>query len=98
MERNILHHQGWKTTLPIQSKLPQPKPPSLMSEVEDATKHLKTGKAPGLKGIPSEFIIISGPKVKKTLLTLCTRIWLNIEWPSEWKKQEFFMIPKAEDS
>ncbi|KAK3775588.1 hypothetical protein RRG08_000404 [Elysia crispata] len=67
----------------------------LMTEVKDAIRHIKSGKAPGFDGIRSEFITNSIPKGKKTLLTLCTRIWLSMECLAKWKKKEFVIIPKS---
>ena len=73
-------------------------PPPLRSEVENAVKKLKDGKAPGLDNIPGELLKYSGSSSMKALHHLCTTIWISGEWPTDWKRQEFVMLHKSGDT
>ncbi|XP_072027692.1 uncharacterized protein [Amphiura filiformis] len=70
-------------------------PPPLISEVEHAVSQLKTGKSPGLEGVPAELIKSTGWYGLEALHQLCTSIWTSCEWPEDWKKQEFVMLFKS---
>ena len=71
-----------------------PEPSPLLDEVKAAIKQLKSGKAPGLDGIPAELLKHTGEAGMKALLYLCTKIWETCTWPDEWKLQEFVMLYK----
>ena len=70
-------------------------PPPLMTEIEDAMKKLKNGKAPGLDNIPAEILKASGKNAIKAIHSLCCKIWNTCEWPTEWKEQEMIMLHKS---
>ena len=72
-------------------------PPPLLSEVEHAVSKLKTGKSPGLDGIPAELIQSTSQYGMEALHQLCTSIWATCEWPEDWKIQEFVMLYKSGD-
>ena len=72
-------------------------PPPLLSEVEHAVCKLKTGKSPGLDGIPTELIQSTSQYGMEALHQLCTSIWATCEWPEDWKIQEFVMLYKSGD-
>ena len=83
----------------------QPKPPDLsyenteplplVDEVTTAINQLKTGKSPGLDGIPAELIKSSDTAGIEALHMLCNKIWETCQWPEDWKKQEFIMLHKG---
>ena len=54
-------------------------PPPLRSEVENAVKKLKDGKAPGLDIIQGELLKYLGSCSMKSLHHLCTKIWNSCE-------------------
>ena len=56
---------------------------------------LKTGKSPGLDGIPSELMKSSETSGINALNMLCNEIWETCQWPKDWKKQEFVMLQKS---
>jgi len=49
-------------------------PPSLQ-ELNNAIKHMKTGKPLGADNIPLELFFHAGPKLKKHLMQLLLEIW-----------------------
>ena len=71
----------------------EPKP--LLDEVKAALKQLKSGKSPGLDGIPAELLKNTGEAGVEALLHLCLKIWETCQWPREWKLQEFVMLHKG---
>lgn len=79
------------------TKTTETEPPPLVEEVESAVKHLKNGKSPGLDNIPAELIKHAGVNCIKTLHLICTNIWIQQEWPEDWKQQELVMLHKAGD-
>ena len=78
----------------VEEKEPEP----LLSEVEEATKQLKSGKSPGMDGIPAELLKNTGPSGIKAMHYLCVKIWQTCQWPDEWKQQEFVMLYKKGSS
>ena len=62
----------------------------LQYEVDSAVRNLKNGKAPGLDGLPPEFLKL--PKVKSSLLNFC-----NGKRPKEWGSSGLTPIPKKGD-
>ena len=91
-----LHPQDAFTKLKTEPVDPEPEP--LVSEVEAAIKQLKSNKAPGLDNIPAELIKHSGEGGIKAMHHLCCKIWKTLEWPAEWKQQEFVMLHKSGDT
>ncbi|CAF3287483.1 unnamed protein product [Rotaria socialis] len=64
------------------------------SEVRWAMQALINGKAPGQDEIPIELFKVLKEGSIKVLTTLCRQIWKTKQWPSDWKKSIFIMIPK----
>ena len=70
-------------------------PLPLLHEVTAAIDQLKTGKSPGLDGIPAELIKSSDTSGIKALHILCNKVWETCQWPEDWKRQEFVMLHKS---
>ena len=73
-------------------------PEPLLEEVTAAIDQLKSGKSPGLDGIPAELIKKAGAACKAALHYLCLVIWRTCIWPEDWKIQEFVMLYKKGNS
>ena len=71
----------------------EPRP--LIDEVKSAIRQLKTGKSPGLDGIPAELLKHVGDVGIEAIHYLCDKIWESCKWPEEWKLQEFVMLYKS---
>ena len=69
----------------------------LRSEVEWAINQLPLGKAAGNDAIHGEMIKASGEEGISIYHKLCTKIWKEEKWPSEWTKAVFVPIPKKGD-
>ena len=69
-------------------------PDILECEVKWALGNITTNKASGGDGIPVElFQILKGDAVK-VLHTICQQIWKTQQWPQDWKRSVFILIPK----
>ena len=68
--------------------------PILRSEVENALKCLKKGKAPGIDNIPGELLINGGTQLVDILTKLCQKVWEEKEWPDSWTQSLIIPIPK----
>ena len=73
-------------------------PEPLLEEVMAAIDQLKSGKSPGLDGIPAELIKKAGATCKAAIHYLCLVIWRTCIWPEDWKIQEFVMLFKKGNS
>ena len=69
----------------------------LRSEIEWAIKSLKNGKSPGCDNIYAEMIKASGDEGIDIYHKLCTKIWENQVWPTDWKRAIFIPLPKKGD-
>ena len=69
----------------------------LRSEVEWAINQLPLGKSSGNDAIHGEMIKASGEEGISIYHKLCTKIWKEEKWPSEWIKAVFVPIPKKGD-
>ena len=78
--------------------LTKTEPAPLLSEVEEAVKKMKLGKAAGLDDVPGELIRNAGPSSMRAQHTLCKTIWESGKWPDIWKSQEFVDIYKTGNS
>ena len=61
----------------------------LRSEVEWAINQLPLGKSAGNDAIHGEMIKASGEEEISIYHKLCTKIWKEEKWPSEWTKAVF---------
>ena len=69
-------------------------PDILESEVKWALGSITMNKASGGDGILVElFQILQGDSVK-VLLSICQQIWNSQQWPQDWKRSIFILIPK----
>ena len=71
--------------------------PPLKSEIEWAISCLKDGKSPGCDNIQAEMIKASGEEGIDVYHKLCTKIWQNGQWPTDWKRAIFITLPKKGD-
>ena len=51
-------------------------------------------KASGDDGIPVELLQILNDEAVKVLHSICQQIWKTQQWPQDWKKAVFILIPK----
>ena len=63
-------------------------------EVKWALVSITTNKASGGDGIPVELFQILKDDAVKVLLSICQKIWKIQQWPQDWKKSVFILIPK----
>ena len=69
-------------------------PDILECEVKWALRSITMNKASGGNRIPVElFQILKGDAVK-VLHSICQQIWKTQQWPQDWKKSVFILIPK----
>ena len=69
-------------------------PEILRSEIEEAIKYLKNGKAAGIDNITAELLKNGGDSTVDLLHKLCNRVWRTGEWPSQWTKSLMIPLPK----
>ena len=69
-------------------------PPIIRSEVEDAIKALKCGKAPGLDNITAELIKAGGDDMVDVMLKTCNECLSKQEWPTQWTEAIILTIHK----
>ena len=69
-------------------------PDSLECEVKWALGSITMNKASGGDGISAELFQILKDDVVKVLQSICQQIWKTWQWPQDWKKSVFILIPK----
>ena len=57
-------------------------------------KALSTNKGSGGDGIPVELFQILKDDAMKVLHLICQQIWKTQQWPQDWKRLVFIVIPK----
>jgi hypothetical protein len=72
-------------------------PEVTLEEVQEALMAMKRGKSPGVDEIPIELLMGAGESAVRILHRICNRIWNRREWPSDWTKAIFVMVPKTGD-
>ena len=55
---------------------------------------ITTNKATGSDGSPAELIQILKDDAEKVLHSICQQIWKTQQWPQDWKRSVFILIPK----
>ena len=55
---------------------------------------ITTNKASGSDGIPVELFQILKDDAVKVLHSICQQIWKTQQWPQDWKRSIFILIPK----
>ena len=69
-------------------------PDILECEVKWALGSITTNKASGDDGIPVELFQIPKDDAVKLLHSVCQQIWKTQQWPQDWKRSVFLLIPK----
>ena len=69
-------------------------PDILECEVKWALESITTNKASGGDGIPVELFQILKYDAVKVLHSICQQIWKSQQWPQDWKRSLFILIPK----
>ena len=69
-------------------------PDILECEVKWALGSNTTNKASGRDGIPVELFQILKYDAVKVLHSICQQIWKTQQWPQDWKRSVFILIPK----
>ena len=69
-------------------------PEILECEVKCALESITTNKASGGDGIPEELCQILKDDAVKVLHSMCQQIWKTQQWPQDWKRSVFILIPK----
>ena len=70
------------------------KPDILECEVKWALESIITNKAIGGDGIPVELFQILKYDAVKVLHSICQQMWKSQQWPQDWKRSIFILIPK----
>ena len=66
----------------------------LECEVKWALESITMNKASGGDGIPAKLFQILKDNVVKVLHSICQQIWKIQQWPQDWKRSVFILIPK----
>ena len=69
-------------------------PDILECEIRWALESITTDKASGGDGIPVELFQILKDDAVKELHSICQQIWKSQQWPQDWKRSVFILIPK----
>ena len=69
-------------------------PDILECEIKQALGSTTTNKANGGDGIPLELFQILKDDAVKVLHSICQQIWKTQQWPQDWKRSVFILIPK----
>ena len=69
-------------------------PDILECEVKWALESITTNKASGGDKIPIELFQILKDDTVKVLHSICQQIWKTQQWPQDWKRLVFILIPK----
>ena len=69
-------------------------PDILECEAKWALGSIATNKASGGDGIPVELFQIQNDDAVKVLHAICQQIWKTQQWPQDWKRSIFILIPK----
>ena len=55
-------------------------------------------KAGGGDGIPAELFQVVKDGAVKVLNSICQQIWKTQQWPQDWKRSVFILIPKKDSA
>ena len=69
-------------------------PDILECEVKWALESITTHKASGGDEVPVELFQILKDDAVKVLHSICQQMWKTQQWPQDWKKSVFILIPK----
>ena len=73
-------------------------PDILNYEVKWALGSITMNKASGGDGIPAELFQILQDDSVKVLQSRCQQIWKTRQWPQDWKRSVFILIPKKDSA
>ena len=73
-------------------------PEFLEDAVEWVLSSISTNKASGGDGIPAELFQILKDDPVKVLHSICQQIWKTQQWPQDWKRSVFTLIPKKDNA
>ena len=68
----------------------------LECEVKWALGNITTNKASGGDGILVELFQILKDDAVKVLHSICQQIWKTRQWPQDWKRSVFILVPKRQ--
>ena len=74
------------------------KPDILECEVKWALGSITMNKASGGDEIPAELFQILKDDAVKVLHSICQQIWKTQQWPQDWKRSIFILVPKKGNS
>ena len=69
-------------------------PDILECEVKWALGSITMNKASGGDGIPAELFQILKDAAVQVLHSICQQIWKTQQWPQDWKRLLFILVPK----
>ena len=69
-------------------------PDILVCEVKWSLGNITLNKASGGDGIPVELFQILKDDAVEVLHSICQHIWKTQQWPQDWKRSVFILIPK----
>ena len=69
-------------------------PDILEYKVKGALGSISMNKSSGGDGIPVELFQILKDDAMKVLQSICQQIWKTQQWPQDWKRSVFILIPK----
>ena len=72
-------------------------PDILECKVKWALGSITTNKACGGDGIPVELFQILKDDAAKVLHSICQQIWKTQQWPQDWNRSVFILIPKKDN-
>ena len=73
-------------------------PDILECEIRWALESISMNKASGGYGIPVELFQILKDDAVKVLHSICQQIWKTQQWPQDWKRSIFILIPKKSNA
>ena len=69
-------------------------PDILGCQVKWGLGSITTNKASGSDGMPAELYQILKDDAVKVLHSICQQIWKIQQWPQDWQRSVFILIPK----
>ena len=70
-------------------------PDILELEVKWALGNITTNKTCGSDGVPVKLFQILKDDAVKVLHSICQQIWKTQQWPQDWKRSVFILVPKT---